>query len=104
MSEHTPGPWRVASDQNSVGKTVWAGDLPVAICSPMRVFLASRQTAQMTGAEASANARLIAAAPELLEALKEVRDRFFPVDQPERDRDLMWERVNAAIAYAEGST
>jgi hypothetical protein len=39
---------------------------------------------------------------ELLEALKLVRDRFFPVDQPERDRDSMWEPVNAAIAKVEG--
>ena len=69
MSKHTPGPWRVARDRNSVGDTVWAGNLPVAICSPVRVFLASGQTFQITGDEASANARLIEAAPELLGAL-----------------------------------
>ena len=39
---------------------------------------------------------------ELLAALKLVRDRFFPGDQPVRDRDSMWGPVNAAIAKAEG--
>jgi hypothetical protein len=29
--------------------------------------------------------------------LAKVRDRFFPADQPERDRDLMWEEVNTAL-------
>jgi hypothetical protein len=46
--------------------------------------------------------RLHAVNAELLDALKLVRDRFFPMDQPERDRDSMWEPVNAAIAKAEG--
>lgn len=37
----------------------------------------------------------------LLKALIGCRDRFFPVDQPKRDRDLMWEPVNAAIKAVE---
>ena len=37
----------------------------------------------------------------LLAALIGCRDRFFPVDQPKRDRDLMWEPVNAAIKAVE---
>ena len=52
--------------------------------------------------ESWANARLIAATPKLLEALKDCRDRFFPVSQPEQNRDWMWGAVNAAIAKAEG--
>jgi hypothetical protein len=40
---------------------------------------------------------------ELLAALKLVRDRFFPEDQPVRDRDSMWGPVNAAIEKAEGA-
>ena len=38
----------------------------------------------------------------LLEALIKCRDRFFPADQPERDRDELWEPVNAAIKAVEG--
>lgn len=32
------------------------------------------------------------------DVLKAVRDRFFPADQPERDRDEMWGMVNEALA------
>lgn len=34
---------------------------------------------------------------DVLEALRTVRDRFFRADQPERDRDLMWDMVNDAL-------
>ena len=57
-SKHTPGPWT----QDSLGgTTVWASG--------------KRAVAQCTGFERSenvANARLIAAAPELLDALREL--------------------------------
>jgi len=36
-----------------------------------------------------------------LEALKKCRDRFFPLDQHERDRDLDWGLVNTAVARCE---
>lgn len=35
---------------------------------------------------------------ELVIALTEVRDRFFPADQRERDRDLRWDLVNRALS------
>lgn len=37
----------------------------------------------------------------LREALEGVRDRFFPANQPERDRDLQWDEVNEALQSAE---
>ena len=40
----------------------------------------------------------------LLEALIRCRNRFFPSDQPERDRDELWEPVNAAIKAVEGES
>jgi hypothetical protein len=59
MSEHTPGPWRVGS--------WYEGRLAVIVedVSDMRIIT------ELTGANLAheANARLIAAAPELLEAL-----------------------------------
>lgn len=61
MSKHTPGPWHVAEemdDDDNVLYTVEADNLPVADI--------------YRKAEHEANARLIAAAPELLEALKEL--------------------------------
>lgn len=65
MSEakYTPGPWKVGSSINvQVGRK--------NICS--RVNCASREAVSITESMeiAKANARLIAAAPELLEALK----------------------------------
>ena len=98
MSKHTPGPWCVARDRNSVGDTVWAGNLPVAICSPVRVFLASGQTIQITGDEASANARLIAAAPLLYEALKLARSIIGHPD------DAHTQMIDAAIKAVEENT
>jgi len=58
MSKHTPGPWRLADHGEIVGAT-----RRIAYMQP---FGAN----QMLGGEGIANARLISAAPELLEALK----------------------------------
>jgi hypothetical protein len=46
--------------------------------------------------------RLVAQRDALLEALVKCRDRFFPADQPEQDRDELWGPVNAAIKTVEG--
>ena len=57
MSEHTPGPWSESPD----GSTIYRVDgVPVA-----RIAAAGRP-----GDARSANARLIAAAPDMLEALE----------------------------------
>lgn len=37
---------------------------------------------------------------ELVAALTAVRDRFFPADRPEADRDMMWDQVNQALGAA----
>jgi hypothetical protein len=63
MSKHTPGPWTVECDEQGKDYSVWHdprvhGDMKrgaVVICADMR-----------GGKEAKANARLIAAAPDLL--------------------------------------
>jgi len=76
MSGHTPGPWEVGVDSGlpewklSIdaphAKTAWYG---LAVVNDMR------DPAKRTG-EAVANARLIAAAPELLGALRKVSDEL----------------------------
>lgn len=58
--QHTPGPWRVR------GKTF---NLQIAIVGPSGELSDSIAYAWGQNGEAEANARLIAAAPELLEAL-----------------------------------
>ena len=56
--EHTPGPWR------QVGHTIWAGE-PNTTNGPIA------EASGTTSEEVEANARLIAAAPELLSACEE---------------------------------
>lgn len=67
MSNHTPGPWAVSR----VGSSVYApDDNPIANISKFA----------KTEEERAANARLIAAAPEMLEALikiREIADDFY---------------------------
>ena len=63
--KHTPGPWRVETRPDGLGGKdvlVYGGSLPVCDC-----FMA---LASSTPAEERANARLIAAAPTMLQALK----------------------------------
>lgn len=59
-TKHTPGPWA------SVGTTVQAESIRGADC----------QDAELSQEQHRANARLIAAAPELLEALENVLNRI----------------------------
>ena len=97
---HTPGPWIILDDTRKPCQItakgsairvadVWATDFP----------------------DGQANARLIAAAPDLLAALKAI----MATDLPEMDdkgpqdegyqsaeRFSLWEQVNAVIAAAEG--
>lgn len=86
MSKHTPGPWEIIGGQYGLPE-VWKSDRSEAVCE--RVF--------------NGNARLIAAAPDLLEALIEMEEMFAakingsigPDDAAER-----WDRARAAIAKA----
>lgn len=82
MTTHTPGPWSV------IGTNVSGQSLTVAE-TYLDEFV-SRKTAE-------ANARLIAAAPELLEAAKAMLDPLLVQDR------VFWARkLRAAIAKAEG--
>lgn len=96
MSGHTPGPWHVGPHYKS---DVESQHGRICDCGITR------------GPNGEANARLIAAAPDLLEALKEMVEWHGGVhgeDCPEDDTcDCIGaginERVNAAIAKAEGT-
>lgn len=63
MSAHTPGPWFIPAKTNAGSKEAsvwaWGGEVRVADCNSDAITLAARR----------ADARLIAAAPDLLEAL-----------------------------------
>jgi hypothetical protein len=89
MSKHTPGPWVVYDDSND-GKT-------------NRIEIAARgktvaRIYHSVPAEDLPNARLIAAAPELLAALKYIVNVCSAIDPQGEEAH---ERANAAIAKAE---
>jgi hypothetical protein len=85
MSKHTPGPWHTAGEQG------------------VQIRSAKDQIAKvwtMRGNEWKANARLIAAAPELLEALKEIVDAADGAGWEQLDPSF--KKARAAIAKATG--
>ena len=96
MSEvkHTPGPWRYEPQNGSptTGQHMISGSKPG--------YLA--EVRDCGSGDVVANARLIAAAPELLAVLKELQESA--VYWSEYDVPLgIVDRINAAIAKAEGS-
>lgn len=94
MSEvqHTPGPWRVGNtDPLLFGRPQGNGSEPLGF-----VYGPAFPERSEVGQRAMANARLIAAAPDLLEALQYAR-RFLKA----QDHDVAF--VDAAIAKATGA-
>lgn len=97
MSAHTPGPWvPVLSSKRS--------DLACVVTEKNEAGFAALvchiQTAHVE--TANANARLIASAPELLEALKKLEQKFG--DRGDGWPDNRWDAARAAIAKATGAT
>lgn len=97
MSKHTPGPWGVWREQ------VFAGPfkkIPGGI-KGFRAQICEMDDLDLDENEVKANARLIAAAPELLEALRRVlSSQTIKNPDPDSDPDVIFAR--AAIAKATG--
>jgi hypothetical protein len=88
MSQHTPGPWKILRSRAGKPKITDSGTYLIAstVCGGNR---GGREAGEF-------NACLIAAAPDLLHALKEACDVI---------EDTQWEgedRARSAIAKAEG--
>ena len=100
MSNHTPGPWVFeCEDFGTYGSNFWleskSGD--EIICQGET----EHDGVLIKGEDFVANARLIAAAPELLDVLEEtVYMRGIPDD--DEDRNGYEKRLMAAIAKAKG--
>lgn len=95
MSKHTPGPWKWWPDCCRVGGMVTA-ETGQHIAAPAHLG----HDVDMTGA----NARLIAAAPNLYEALKEA-ERIFrkpPTLSSAKEEIRALNRMRAAMRTAEG--
>ena len=98
---HTPGPWRTIESTNKTMRTVVGPDFPgqgyiadVNLC----------RTNDAQDVDGEANARLIAAAPELLEALNAASEWLNDMgcEHEEPDLSCVVCLVNAAINKAEG--
>ena len=74
MAEHTPGPWKVGSKARMKPYVEGADGMFVASCGGNAPGKGNYDTA--TWRRREANARLIAAAPDLLEALKRLLSRL----------------------------
>lgn len=91
MGTHTSGPWTVCED----GERNIQGSISIGVASPCGWFVADVWAdADELKASAQANARLIAAAPDLLAALRDVYENVRS-DSPD-----MWCRVVDAINKA----
>lgn len=113
MSKHTPGPWGVAGNGTMVvtppvetaRDLVKTGQFPV---TSIRIAITENQN-YIPQKMAKANAHLIAAAPELLDACREMAQAMrdyemdVDVDPPNTHREMM-QRARSVIAKAEGTT
>ena len=98
MSGPTPGPWHLSQPWAGFANILDANDnLVVALAMP-QTTLGDRD---MPAEEKEANARLVAAAPLLLAALKAARRDITELDSQD-ERQFSIDRIDAAIASAEG--
>ena len=113
MSKHTPGPWRVGnSDEVYAGTKIVAGTYSSGDYMPHpEAKIDGQQVGLVEPKESIANVRLIAAAPEMLEALKAAeqilkRSPNLVTNDRGRFRNVstisVEAEVRAAIAKAEG--
>ena len=109
---HTPGPWGIETSSQGL-IVVGSNEQPVVLIPFFsegewekdewkKLDLSKRNV------ELAANARMIAAAPELYKALEELRDKVWRIIDLHRDSEaraeanVALERANAALAKARG--
>lgn len=92
---HTPGPWECD------GSEIYCENLGISSVHRPKT---DDEGGVMSNAEANANARLIAAAPELLHELKRLLQLWEEAIGYEDDYMDMGDAARAAIAKAEGRT
>lgn len=109
-SKHTPGPWALESVQTSVGSCHKIGPFPSAgvrkqvhACVYADQLRLGLDDESPIAVELLANARLIAAAPELLAVARLVDDVADRVDhEPDSALGQLVDAARAAIAKATG--
>lgn len=106
MSGHTPGPWATGKGYGLHGVEIVGDEGRRAVCGVIGVDRdlydkAGRKIASEPTPDGWANARLIAAAPDLLEELRETHAAL--CFTPDYIGTLRYERNKAAIARATGA-
>ena len=94
MSKHTPGPWTKA-EREGVKECVWLDG-----CTHEEHGFLSRE--QWIDCNTEANARLIAASPDLYAVLKELQESAAYWSEYDVPLGIV-DRINQAIAKAEGN-
>lgn len=94
-SKHTPGPWRAAGGGRSVGVYSHFED-NTPISAPVHIASCWNSPS----CDGYANARLIAAAPDLLEALELLCDEL-GVSMPDETQEFNAENIWRAVAQAQ---
>ena len=99
-AEHTPGPWRVAYLDCNGQSVVMSEHIEIATCWHHSVGSIEK--------EMHANARLIAAAPDLLKALQDLIDSHWPHDSHAVEFDgiefVVWPAGGAGRKWSAYST
>jgi hypothetical protein len=118
MSAHTPGPWHVLPLQTGIAAEAQeSGSFSIgnSVDENRAIILCSRFPWPERADEMKANAHLIAAAPDLIEALKDLKVRYealfnvysarayCPSSDSSSDLELALTTCNRAIAKATGA-
>ena len=100
MSEHTPGPWEPSSGPYIVGAT---GEGAMFSGGDWNIFPPYGESGPVAVVNGGENARLIAAAPDLLEALEDlISDAELQMNNPSHHMPFSLPKARAAIAKATG--
>lgn len=96
---HTPGPWSTSKDQDARGRHGWRID---SASRDLMAWAAWPSEAERDSIEAESTARLIAAAPDMLDALQSLVDMAatFPTELHKGHPEVLAAR--AALAKARG--
>lgn len=107
MTKHTPGPWRIVISPNARRRVEIEADLYPGRADTLAVVFDVENRFDAQDENRIANAHLIAAAPDLLEALKAIYEVLLNPDPWDREHVVEFnraaEKVRAAIAKAETS-
>jgi hypothetical protein len=105
---HTPGPWKVEQESGNDGEAEVISAASRTICWTADTWDDAREKAVITD-EDYANGVLIAAAPDLLSALRQAKDelialyeKVYPADEADNETTKVIDYAIAVIAQAGG--